>query len=297
MASPSQPQQDAVQGTGNAPEPSGELEQSIAGTEVWVTAQRRAEDLASALERRGAAVTIASTLAVQRRIDEATLVERTRGLIGRTPDIVVVTTGFGLRDWLETAASNGLGEGVATLLAGTRVIARGPKGSGALQQAGLEAAWVAPSESSREILDVLRAEGVDGRRIAVQLDGVGDPELLDGLREAGADVVELPVYQAVAAADPQLVARTAQALAGGRFDAVAFTSAPGARGWLDAVREQDLTDSVRERTTSGSLLLASVGPQTAEPLLEASMRTIWPDRGRLGALIRLVVTELSARSH
>lgn len=49
--------------------------------------------------------------------------------------------------------------------------------------------------------------GVDGRRIAVQLDGVGDPELLDGLREAGADVVELPVYRAVAAADPQLVAR------------------------------------------------------------------------------------------
>lgn len=109
-----QPQQDAVQGTGNAPEPSGELEQSIAGTEVWVTAQRRAEDLASALERRGATVTIASTLAVQRRIDEATLVERTQDSIGRTPDIVVVTTGSGLRDWLETAASNGLGEGVAT---------------------------------------------------------------------------------------------------------------------------------------------------------------------------------------
>ena len=277
-----------------APGTASRLEQSVAGAEIWVTAQRRAQDLASALERHGAAVTIVPTLAVKRRIDDAALVERTRQLVGRAPDILVVTTGFGLRGWIETADENGLGAGIATLLAGTRVIARGPKASGALRRAGVQASWVAPTESSREVLDVLRGEGVAGRQIAVQLDGVGDLGLGAGLREAGAEVVELPVYRSVAPADPQLVARTTEDVAAGRFAAVAFTSAPGARGWLDAVTQLGLTDRIRDRAASGSLVLASVGPQTAEPLLDISMHTIWPPRGRLGALVRLIVDELSS---
>ncbi len=273
-----------------APGTASRLEQSVAGAEIWVTAQRRAQDLASALERHGAAVTIVPTLAVKRRIDDAALVERTRQLVGRAPDILVVTTGFGLRGWIETADENGLGAGIATLLAGTRVIARGPKASGALRRAGVHASWVAPTESSREVLDVLRGEGVAGRQIAVQLDGVGDL----GLAQTGDEVVELPVYRSVAPADPQLVARTTEDVAAGRFAAVAFTSAPGARGWLDAVTQLGLTDRIRDRAASGSLVLASVGPQTAEPLLDISMRTIWPPRGRLGALVRLIVDELSS---
>ncbi|SER73655.1 uroporphyrinogen-III synthase [Propionibacterium cyclohexanicum] len=261
-----------------------------------MSAQRRADDLASALARRGAGVAIVPTLAVQRHADEARLIEQTRRLLSSAPDVIVVTTGFGLRGWIETADASGLGEAIAALLAGTRVLARGPKAAGALQQVGVRAQWVAPSESSQEILAVLLDEGVTGRRIAVQLDGVGDPALVEGLRRAGATVVELPVYRCAEPADPRATGRAARELGDGRFDAVAFTSAPGADGWLNSLHDSGCVDRVRARVDDGSLLLAAVGPQTAEPLLAAAMPAVWPERSRLGSLVRLIVAELSRRA-
>lgn len=261
-----------------------------------MTAQRRAQDLASALVRRGSGALCVPTLSVERRTDERVLIDRTRQLIGHPPDVIVVTTGFGLRGWIETADASGLGEALAALLAATRVLARGPKAAGALQQSGVRPSWVAATESSAEILDLLVREGVEGADIAVQLDGAGDPGFAEGLRHAGARVVEMPVYRSVAAADPQAVELAAGELAAGRFDAVAFTSAPGASGWVDALLRAGAADPVRARVDSGGLLLAAVGEKTAEPLVSAGFGAHWPQRRRLGSLVRLIVAQLSRGS-
>lgn len=267
-------------------------EQKLAGAEIWVTAQRRAEDLSAALQRHGASVAVIPTLAVQQRADEATLIERTRALIADGADIVVVTTGFGFRMWMETLNPAGLVPHLLEMLGKTEVLARGPKASGALKQVGVTPAWVAPSESSLEIRDVLVARGVSGLKVAVQLDGTGDPALIRGLREAGAVVLELPLYSYGAPADPVAVGRACAELAGGRFNAVAFTSAPGASGWLTVLDEDQLAQ-VRARIAAGSLVLSAVGPMTAEPLVALGLPVRYPDRGRMGALVRLVVDQLS----
>lgn len=261
-----------------------------------MTAQRRADDLAAALMRRGARVLCVPTLDVERHADEQLLIDRTRQVIADPPGIIVVTTGFGLRGWIETADASGSGEALAALLASARVLARGPKAAGALQQAGVRPAWVAGTESSSEILEMLLGEGVGGTRIAVQLDGVGDPGLVAGLRRAGAGVVELPVYRSVEAADPLAVEQAAGELAAGRFDAVTFTSAPGAQGWLAGLQRDGARVRVRERVDSGDLVLAAVGGKTAEPLVDAGLSARWPQRARLGSLVRLVVSQLAEQS-
>lgn len=53
----------------------------LAGRRILVTAQRRADDLAAPLVRRGAEVVIAPTLAVEKHIDEPVLLDQTRALI------------------------------------------------------------------------------------------------------------------------------------------------------------------------------------------------------------------------
>ncbi len=266
----------------------------LAGCRILITAQRRADELGGALTRRGASVVVAPTLGVVPHVDEAALLEATRKIIADPVDVVVVTTGIGFRGWLDTAEAAGLGHDLVTVLADVRLVARGPKARGALQAAGLRADWVAESETSAEIAEFLLAEGVEHQRIAVQRHGAGDDGLHDRLTGGGASVLELEVYRWGPPPDPALLSATTEELADGGFDAVLFTSAPGAAAWLAELRRLGRLDDARELAGSGGLLLASVGPVTSEPLEVAGFDVAVPDRWRMGALVRLVILELGS---
>jgi uroporphyrinogen-III synthase len=274
-----------------------ELTPVLAGTQILVTAQRRSDELAGALVRRGADVVVAPTLGVVPHIDEDTLLRRTREVLDLGVDTVVVTTGIGFRGWMDTAEAAGLGDDLVKRLGDVRLVARGPKARGALQAVGLRADWVAESETSAEIVEFLLAEGIDGSRIAVQHHGAGDPHLEARLVGAGASVVPLEVYRWGPPADPDAVTDTALQVAAGAFDAVMFTSAPAASAWIAELAAQGVTEVVRDLVGSGRLLIAAVGPVTADPLANADLRPVFPDRSRMGALVRLVILTLGDEAH
>lgn len=269
----------------------------LAGTRILVTAQRRSDELAGALLRRGAEVTVAPALGVVPHIDEDALLKRTREIMAAPVDTLVVTTGIGFRGWMETAETAGLYDELLGVLAGVRIVARGPKARGALQAAGLNADWVAESETSAEIVEFLLAEGVAGSRIAVQHHGAGDPHLEEMLTGAGAEIVPLEVYRWGPPVNPEAVSETALQTAAGSFDAVMFTSAPAALAWLAELDRQGITEVVRDLVATGRLLIAAVGPVTADPLVNAGLAPTYPDRSRMGALVRLVILTLGDEAH
>ncbi len=275
-----------------APEPGGHgfvdaaFTEVLAGARVLITAQRRAEDLAAALKRRGAHTVIASSMGVEHHIDEAGLLGRTRDLLDSPPDAVVVTTGIGLRAWLDAADTAGLSEALAQMLTTTCTIARGPKALGALRGAGAEAAWVSPLASSYEILDHLLDAGVEGRHIVIQCHGAGDDGLSEALCEAGARVTPLTVYRWGPPPDPDAVTNSIDELRAARFDAVAFTSSPGSAAWVRSLSSARALEDVREQNLAGRLVLAAVGQVAAKPLVDAGFDVGHPDRGRMGALVR-----------
>jgi len=268
----------------------------LAGTKILVTAQRRAGDLALALGRRGADVTIAASLGVESHIDEDTLLAQTRQMISTGADIVVVTTGIGFRGWLDTAETAGLGDELVEALRSVRLVARGPKARGALQAAGLMPDWVAESETSAEIADFLVTEGVRGLSIAVQHHGAGDDGLESRLAAAGGRPFGLVVYRWGPPPDASAVERSVLDAASGAYDAVVFTSAPGSAAWLAAVEELKAADDLRRLEKDRRLVLAAVGPVTAEPLRVAGFDPLLPDRARLGALVRSLVMYLGDAS-
>lgn len=274
-----------------------ELTPVLAGTRILVTAQRRSDELAAALSRRGAEVTVAPALGVVPDIDVDELLRRTREILSTPVDVVVVTTGIGFRGWMDTAEEAGLYDDLVANLEESRLVARGPKARGALQAAGLKADWVAESETSAEIVEFLLAEGVKGLRIAIQHHGAGDPHLERVLAEGGAEIVPLEVYRWGPPTDPAAVTETALQVAAGAFDAVMFTSAPAAIAWLAELEEQGITDVVRSLVLQGRLLIAAVGPVTADPLVNAGLRPVHPDRSRMGALVRLVILTLGDEAH
>ena len=178
--------------------------------------------------------------------DDAELVAATRAVLAAPVDLVVATTGVGFRGWLEAADAWDLP--LVEHLRSARVLARGPKARGAIRGAGLVDAWSPESESSAEVLAHLLsgAEGpLEGRRIAVQLHGDPLPDLVAGLRDAGAEVLTVPVYRWVLPEDVAPVRRLVapvvagerrrghvhQRAGGGQPPARSPTSSAGGTSW------------------------------------------------------------------
>jgi uroporphyrinogen-III synthase len=217
------------------------------------------------------------------------LLTGTRELLADPPDVVVVTTGIGFRGWVEAADAAGIAEPLLRVLAEARLVARGPKARGALQAAGLQADWVAESETSAEIREWMLAEGVRGTKVAVQHHGAGADGLDEALADAGAKVRSLVVYRWGPPRDPDLLLQSVRDCVAGEVDAVVFTSAPGAHAWLEVARTAGLLDGVVAACADAGLVAAAVGPVTAGPLRAVGIEPLVPERGRLGALVRSLV--------
>lgn len=269
------------------------LSDKLAGRAVLLPVDRRAADLATALERHGARVDIAPPLSNIPHVEDEQLVSDTRALLGNPPDVVVGTTGIGFRGWMEAADAAGIGNELRELIGSARLLARGPKAKAAAHRAGLKVEWVAASETSGELTDKLIADGIDGLTVAIQHHGFGDPRMEQRLIDAGATVHGLTSYRCGPPKDPELVTRSAVAAADGMYDAVLFTSAPGADAWFSAAKDAGVMPSVTAAAESGRTIFLSVGPVTAQPLEILGIPTEWPERYRMGALAKLAVARLS----
>ncbi|MPY79142.1 MAG: uroporphyrinogen-III synthase [Actinophytocola sp.] len=265
----------------------------LAGYTVGVTAERRADDFITALERRGATVRHAPTIRIVPLADDDQLRAATDAVIAEPIDIAVMTTGQGFRGWVAAARGWDVGDALLRRFDAARVIVRGPKAKGAVRGEDLTEEWSAPEETNAEVLDYLLARGVAGLRIAVQLHGSPLPEFVGALTDAGASVVEAQPYRWLQPVDVAAVVRLVDAAIAGDVDALAFTSAPAAANLLTLAdehgRREPLLAAMRER-----VLCACVGPVTAAPLVEQDVPVVQPERQRLGALVKLIASELPA---
>ncbi|MEV0999077.1 uroporphyrinogen-III synthase [Nonomuraea sp. NPDC050202] len=277
---------------------------ALAGFTVGVTATRRREEFGALLERRGARVVSAPAIRLVPLAEDTDLLAATRQSLEGPLDDVVVTTGVGFRGWMAAAEGWGLSADLGEHLSKARLLTRGPKARGAVRAAGLNDHWTPSTESCNEVKDYLLAQDLHGRRIAVQQHGEPLTDFVAALREAGAEVIEIPVYRWLPYRDISPLRRLISQTITGSVDAVAFTSAPAVHAMLGAARSEGLEEALLA-AFSGPVVAACVGPVTAEPLTSRGVPTLQPDRSRLGALARALarhlpehgVTRLTAGDH
>jgi uroporphyrinogen-III synthase len=215
-------------------------------------------------------------------------------LLAEPPDVLVATTGVGIRSWMEAADGLGLGERLRAVLAGAEVVARSPKAAGALLTADLPLHWRAPGERTQDVLDHLAGRDLAGVRIAVQRDGAEDPILADALAARGGLVVDVPIYRWMLPTDPGPAHRLLDALVDRQLDAITVTSSPALANLLT------LADARPDRAAIGEalakeVLVACVGPVCTSSARSAGItRIVQPDRFRLGSMVRHLTDALAA---
>ncbi len=299
----------------------------LEGFRIGVTSHRRAGDLIEALERRGAQVLHAPALRIAPVESDEILLAEIAAVISAAPDVVMVTTAYGMRRWLEAADAAGRGEELLAVLGRAEIYVRGPKARGAVRAAGLDDAGISADETTAALTGLVIESGISGKVVAVQVHGYTDADALARLRDAGATVLAVTPYRWVSAQDGDRLSQLIDAVANRELDVLTFTSAPAADAVLSAAAESPqgtaflaalrggservLRGSVgpvprvgaRDTGTqngapcvggSAAVASAAVGPVTAAPLLAAGITPLVPERFRLGALIRLVCEHLEA---
>src|ERR1700753_1237375 len=131
----------------------------LTGYRIAVTSARRSEELCALLSRQGAEVCSAPAINMIALPDDDELHDNTKALIAEPPDILVAHTGIGFRGWLAAAEGWGLSSQLLDALSSARILARGPKATGALRAAGLREEWSPQSESSHDVLKYLLDSG------------------------------------------------------------------------------------------------------------------------------------------
>lgn len=268
---------------------------SLDGRTIAITAERRSEEQAKLFRKRGATVVHAPTMHTVDLSGDDHLRTLTEAVITAPLAWTVATTGFGMRLWFETADEWGLGDDLVAALAGSRVVARGPKARSACRQRGLEVVWSAPGESMPEVLDWLRTQpGIGEASVLVQLFDTDDHPSTAALGDLAGAVTEVPIYRWQRPLNPAPAVALAHDVAGGRVDAVTFTSQPAVRYLVEIAGEQGVGDQMISAFNDGRVLPVCVGPVCAEAGVEAGITTmVWPDPFRLVPMVELTAQRLS----
>jgi len=198
------------------------------------------------------------------------------------PDTVVVTSKTGV----ERLAAAGWSPGDAA------VACIGPKTAAAAREAGWTVDLVPEEYSSSGLVAALDGD-VAGTRIEVARSDHGSDVLLDGLRDAGAEVHETVLYRLVR---PEGAGQSTVMAAGGELDAVCFTSSLTVENFLDAAAER----GVREAAVAGlnRAVVGAIGDPTRETATGFGIRVdVVPEEATFEALSTAVVESAAPTYH
>ena len=240
------------------------------GRRVVVTrARAQASGLAATLRGLGAEVIEAPAIRIEPRPVEAELTGY---------DLVCFTSPNGVGLFFD--ALDGRGED-ARSLAGTQVAAIGPGTARELTARGVRADFVPQRSIAEALLEELEAFDVRGKRVLIPRAADARDVLPDGLRERGAEVDVVALYDTVG--EP-LEAAVAEALRGA--DYVTFTSSSTVTRFLDAAGG----------SVPNGARVVSIGPVTSATAREHGLEVhVEAERHDIDGLVEALIGDAAAR--
>jgi uroporphyrinogen-III synthase len=203
-------------------------------------------------------------------------------------DIVILLTGTGttaLFDLLQTRYPK---TDLAEALKKTFVVSRGPKSLAALKKAlGLAPNITVPEPNTWvEIVSTLdEYRPVKGLRVAVQEYGTSNPDLLEALRQRGAEVFPVPIYRWALPEDTGPLKQVLGEIIAGNMQVMLITNAAQVDHVMQLLEQEGTTAQFKK--ACNAMVVASIGPIASERLRHYDLPIDFePSHSKMGTLVK-----------
>jgi len=239
------------------------------GLRVLALESRRAREIAKLITNLGGVPIVAPSVREVPLDSNAEAVEFARKLRSREIDVVIFTTGVGVKALASAVENVCSREDLAKSLNEVVIVARGPKPGAALRDLGVRVSLSVPEPNTwRELLAVLDKEKdmfpLAGRRVAVQEYGATNPELFTGLEQRGAIVSPINVYQWALPEDVKPLQSAVESIIRREVHVLLVASSVQIRHLFQVAEAMHSQDALREALPQ--VVIASIGPLTSEEL-------------------------------
>src|ERR1700735_879203 len=218
----------------------------FAGRTVLSFESRRSKEIASLIENCGGRPIVAPAVKEVPAQSSEDVARFATALLKGEISLVIFLTGVGTRALARVIEPFCPREQFVASLSKVPVLARGPKPVAALKELGVPITWTVPEPNTwKEILQLLDANHVPlrNRSVAVQEHGVPSPQLIEGLRARGAEVLSVHVYDWALPDDTRPLKNAIAALQNGQVDIVLFTAAVQMHHLVRVAQESNAKDS------------------------------------------------------
>ncbi len=153
----------------------------------------------------------------------------------------------------------------------TFVIAVGPRTAEAMKAYHIHVDLMPTKYSSEGLIECFKGKRLSGKRIRIPRTSNATPTLTDKLKEMGADVKEIYVYESSLPVDEKARDKFYLDLTSGKIDAIVFGSGLSAKNIFKMLSEKVPVETLRS-LVNGKVTTVAIGPTTADALRELGIK-------------------------
>ncbi|MBK5283342.1 MAG: uroporphyrinogen-III synthase [Nitrospiraceae bacterium] len=203
-------------------------------------------------------------------------------------DIVILLTGTGTTALFDLLLTRYPRTDLAEALKKTFVVSRGPKSLAALKKAlGLTPNITVPEPNTWvEVVSTLdEYRPVTGLRVAVQEYGMSNPDLLEALRQRGAEVFPVPIYRWALPEDTGPLKQVLGEIIAGNVQVMLVTNAAQIDHVMQLLEQEGTTEQFKEACRK--MVVSSIGTTAGERLRHYDLPIDFePSHSKMGLLVK-----------
>jgi len=257
------------------------------GLTVAAFESRMATEIARLIERYGGNPLVTPALREIPLDDNSAALKFGVRLMTERVDLLILLTGVGTTALFDLLKTRYPWPSIVAALKQTAIVARGPKPVAALKTLSLLPTLTVPEPNTWvdliSTLDEYRP--VKGLRVAVQEYGASSPDLLEALKQRGAEVFQVPIYRWALPEDLGPLRQALDDVIAGKVSVLLITNA----AQVDHVMQMLGKDANVEpfRAALKKMVVASIGPTASERLRHHDWPIdLEPSHGKMGVLVK-----------
>jgi len=246
-----------------------------------------ATEIARLIERHGGKPLVAPALREIPLDDNSAALKFGVKLTTERVDLLILLTGIGTTALFDILKTRYPWSSIVAALKQTAIIARGPKPVAALKTLGLQPTLTVPEPNTWvdliSTLDEYRP--VKGLRVAVQEYGASNRDLLEALKQRGADVFPVPIYRWALPEDLGPLRQALDEVIAGNVSVLLITNAAQVDHAMQVLEKDGKVEPFRAALKN--MVVASIGPTASDRLHHHDWPIdLEPSHPKMGVLIK-----------